>query len=59
MFLALAISTVLATSCSKEGQDCYWTDSFGNDWTEYPSNAEIQQMEDDCGCQVTFTKNCN
>lgn len=56
--MTLAIATVLL-SCSKDKDNCYWTDNSGTDWAHYPSAAEKQAFEQQCGCTMVLTQHCD
>jgi len=55
-FMAMAI----AFSCTKEKENCKWYDSLGNGWYDHPpTQQEKEELEQQCGCTVTFTKQCS
>lgn len=58
--MTLALAGALA-SCSKDSDDnCTWTSSDGNYFgNRPPTQQEIDEMEQQCGCTITITKECN
>lgn len=57
--MTLAFAAILS-SCSKDkDENCYWTDNSGTDWDHYPTAAEKQNFEQQCGCTMVLNKHCN